>query len=464
MILCLKNKNIGSFLGRTLVRGLVAPLLYLCAVVLSVNVAFATTVKDRQLPADGKTARGEKLLAGKISEIVTTKDGYKMLSVYGRPFVIKGVVYQPIPPGKNWEFDFFAQGKALADVDGPLLKEMGVNVVRIYCPGSDKKATKAFIHYLYENYGIYTIMGHWLGFWNSPNYADEAFKEYVKHGVINMVRDFEDEPGIIMWILGNENNFSFGPENLNVWTTPELIKERDPMKRREKKARIYYRFVNELAREIKKADSSRVVALGNGGTRFMDIAGQECPDVDLAGLTLFLGKSFGHVWRDMHNMWKKPFFVMEFGADSLDAVKKKEDEDVQSLYIGSLWKEISRNLPGNNGWGNVLGGIVFEWSDEWWKSDHYDPKTWNRHDMKGDWSCGGYYHDIAAPKNLNMNEEWWGIVKVSRRKNSNGINKRVPKKAYYILKGLWKGSSPKELKSIADARSSAAQDTNNHSG
>jgi len=444
------------------VRGLVAPSLYymfLMGFVLFLNNA---SVEASANGNNNSFSTKEIKVAGKISEIVPTNNGQQILSVYGRPFVIKGVVYQPIPPGKNWEFDFFKQGKRLADVDGPLIKQMGANVIRFYCLSPDIEAAKQFIRYMYEEYGIYTIMGNWLGFWNSPNYADGTFRSYVKQEVLNMVRQLKDEPGIIMWVLGNENNFSFGPENVNVWTTPELIKERDPMKRREEKARIYYSFVNELAGMIKQMDPSRVVALGNGGTRFMDIAGDECKNVDIAGLTLFLGKSFGHVWRDMHHMWKKPFFVMEFGADSLDAVQKREDEAIQSLYIGELWKEISKNLPGNKGWGNVLGGIVFEWTDEWWKSDHFNPKSWMVHDMKGDWSCGGYYHDIAAPKNLNMNEEWWGIVRISRRKGEKGINKRIPKKAYYVLKALWQGETPSQLQSLAVK--SSIKELTEHSG
>ncbi len=389
-----------------------------------------------------------------ISEIKHTSKGC-VLYVYGKPFIIRGVVYQPIPIGKNWEFDIFAHPSIL-DVDGPLLKELGANVVRFYQPSKDIKATKRFIHKLYKEYGIYTIMGHWLGFWDNPNYGDPKFRRKVRRDVLRMVKALKDEPGIIMWVLGNENNYSFGPENVNPWITKELLKIRDPARRRERQAEIYYSFVDSLAKEIKRIDPDRLVAMGNGGTRGLEVAGRICKHIDILGLNLFTGKSFGHVWRDVARYCpKKPFFVMEFGADAFDALHMQENEDIQADYIASLWKEIERNLAVGTGKGNVVGGIVFEWTDEWWKSNVFDPKSWWRHDKTGDWSCGGYYHDIACERNLNMNEEWWGLVAVSRKKDPHhGWNIRKPRKAFYVLKTLW--TSPtlaekeKELGTLVD--------------
>ncbi len=377
----------------------------------------------------------------KISEIKKTKKGF-VLYVYGRPFILRGVVYQPIPVGKNWEYDIFAH-KEVIDVDAPLIKALGANVVRFYQPGRDIKKTKEFIHYLYKKYGLYTIMGHWLGFWDNPNYANPAFREYVKQSVLDMVKALKDEPGIIMWVLGNENNFSFGPEHVNPWVTKDLLKIRDPAKRRERQAEIYYSFVDQLAKEIKKIDGRRLVALGNGGWRGLKVAGRVCKYIDIFGLTLFTGRTFGHIWRDMARYSPdKPFFVMEFGADSFDALKRQEDQNIQAEYIKYLWEEIEKNLALGVGRGNVVGGIVFEWTDEWWKSDKFDPKSWFRHDKKGDWSCGGYYHDIAAENNMNMNEEWWGLVALSRKIDpKTGLNRRKPKKAYYVLQRLWTASS-----------------------
>ena len=38
---------------------------------------------------------------------------------------------------------------------------------------------------------------------------------------------------------------------------------------------------------------------------------------------------------------------------------------------------------------------------------------------------------------MNMNEEWFGIVALSEEMD-NGINKRIPRKAYYVIREFWK--------------------------
>jgi len=36
-----------------------------------------------------------------------------------------------------------------------------------------------------------------------------------------------------------------------------------------------------------------------------------------------------------------------------------------------------------------------------------------------------------------MNEEWFGIISLSEQLE-NGINKRIPRKAYYVIREFWK--------------------------
>jgi hypothetical protein len=38
---------------------------------------------------------------------------------------------------------------------------------------------------------------------------------------------------------------------------------------------------------------------------------------------------------------------------------------------------------------------------------------------------------------MNMNEEWWGIVSLDPKKKESGVNARVPKQSYDVLKSLW---------------------------
>lgn len=380
------------------------------------------------------------VLAKAKINIVKDKNGHYSLVVDSRPFVIKAVCYNPVPIGKNYSFDFWQQNLEVFKKDAQLMREMGVNAIRIYQPGADIKRTKQIVNYFYEEFGIYTIMGHWLNFWEGayPDYASKEFRENVKADCLKMVAEFKDSDAVLMWVLGNENNFSFGKEKLRVWSSPGLERIKDPLKRRKKKADIYYRFVNDLARAIKEIDKTHLVALGNGGIDFIDIAGRFSGDLDLLACSIYNGKSFSSTFRRIRTDWKKPFFFAEFGCDSFDAKRKLPAEEIQAQFIKAQWKEIERNLKGGSGEGNCLGGAVFEWSDEWWKVDEYNPSGWSIHDERATWSNGAYYFDIAAEGNLNMNEEWLGIV---RLKPKDGVDERIPKQAYYTLKELWKNPS-----------------------
>jgi hypothetical protein len=38
---------------------------------------------------------------------------------------------------------------------------------------------------------------------------------------------------------------------------------------------------------------------------------------------------------------------------------------------------------------------------------------------------------------MNMNEEWWGLISMDPKKSERGVNARVPKKSFAVLKRLW---------------------------
>ena len=366
------------------------------------------------------------------------KNAYQLL-VKNKPYFIKGVCYSPIPIGEGHEYDFWSDPNEPWKVDGKLMQEMGINTVRFYQPPDNLESGKRVINDLYQLYGIRTIMGHWLGFWEypCPRYADADFREKIKKEVLDMVRVYKDEPGILLWILGNENNYSFS-ERVNPWGSPEIDAISDIRKRCDLRAQIYYSFINDLAEEIHKLDPNHPVALGNGELISLEIANSACPDIDLAAVIIYRGKTFGNLFRSLRMTFDKPVIISEFGADSYDAFLKKEDQNMQSLFLESQWRELFKNAyPSKEGAGNCLGGTMFEWNDEWWKHNESGPDTWKAHDTESYWSNGNYYFDIKAERNMNMNEEWFGIVGLSEE-IENGLNKRAPRKAYYVLRDYWK--------------------------
>lgn len=110
---------------------------------------------------------------------------------------------------------------------------------------------------------------------------------------------------------------------------------------------------------------------------------------------------------------------------------------MQAFFLESQWRQIYENLANNKkGAGNCLGGAMFEWSDEWWKYNESDPESWKVHDTESNWSNGSYYFDIKAKGNKNMNEEWFGVVALSKEMEG-GLNKRILRKAYYVIREFW---------------------------
>jgi beta-galactosidase len=365
-------------------------------------------------------------------------NGQLKLMVNNRPYVIKGMVYCPVPIGQNHTYDFWSDPEKPYILDGKMMKEMGVNTVRVYQPGNDPLSTKKIMDQVYGKYGIRFAMGHWLGFWDTPNYADPVFCEKVKKDVLDMVETYKNEKGILFWILGNENNmsFSYGPQTMNVWTTPEIEALEDPYLKRRAKARIYYSFVNEVAREIHKIDANHPVVLANAELTDIDVAGEVTPDIDILGCSVYRGKSFGSFFREVSQKFAKPVVITEFGCDRYNAFLMEEDEGIQAEFIEAEWKEIDKNTFKGAGEGNCLGGFVFEWTDEWWKFNEDNEYGWKTHDTASSWSNGAYYFDIKAEKNLNINEEWWGVCALEKKES--GLDERRPVKAYFTLKNLWK--------------------------
>ena len=96
----------------------------------------------------------------KIS-VVKNSDGTKLV-VNGNDFMINGMNWDYYPIGTNYSYSLWKQSddviKAALDTEMSLLKNMGVNTIRQYI-GIPAK----WIQYIYEKYGIYTILDHTFG-------------------------------------------------------------------------------------------------------------------------------------------------------------------------------------------------------------------------------------------------------------------------------------------------------------
>ncbi|UJH67533.1 glycoside hydrolase family 2 TIM barrel-domain containing protein [Allomuricauda sp. SCSIO 65647] len=371
--------------------------------------------------------------------VVDEGEGQKLV-VNGKDFMINGMNWDYIPIGTNtvnakfWEKSDDVI-KAGLDTEMSLLKNMGVNVIRQYTGVPAK-----WIKYIYENYGIYTMLNHSFGrygltldgVWTPVTiYDDPKTAEFLMTEIENLVQGYKNTPGLLMYLLGNENNYGL------FWAGAETEDFPDDEGRiqfiGESRGRPMYRLMNEAAKKMKELDANHPVAICNGDVLFIDIVADECEDVDIYGTNTYRGVSFGDMFQVVKDKLNKPVMFTEFGADAFNAIENKEDQLSQAYYMVGNWKEIYENAAGLGKAGNSIGGFTFQFSDGWWKFGFDDRKNADVHDNNASWSNGGYARDLAKVGANNMNEEWFGIC-AKGATNPRGLYDLYPRAAYYALK------------------------------
>ncbi len=379
-----------------------------------------------------------------------SKEGWRLI-VDGKPFFIKGVCYQPLKVGENFHdntardwmtvdddkdgrvdvayqawVDKNRNNKQDADEkeigDFQLLKEMGCNAIRIYHHASSKfkiqslnygnnlfnhAPNKNLLRDLYNSYGIMVMMGDFIGSFaigsgatweEGTDYRDPVQLRNMMASVKDMVLEFKDEPYVLLWALGNENNF---PEE-----------SRTNCNRYPKEFAV---FVNRVARWIHEVDPNHPVCLVNGETYFLDIYAKYAPEIDIFGLNCFRNEpGFGALWYEVAAKYPKPVLLTEFGIGNSRALIEL-DEDMQVFINRNSWMDIFAHSSGRKPPGNAIGGFVFEWLDNW--AQDGEPLI---HNLNTD--C--------------LSLEWQGIC--SQGNGSRSPLLRQLRKVYYTYKELWK--------------------------
>jgi len=367
--------------------------------------------------------------ANKVS-VVNNDKGMKLL-VNGNNFMINGMNWDYFPIGTNYSYSLWQQSddfiKAALDAEMPMLKNMGVNAIRVYVGIQPK-----WIKYIYEEYGIYTLVNHSFGRYGLtlngtwvPNidYADPRVHDLLLKEVNQIVQEYKNTPGLLMYLLGNENNYGL------FWRGAET--ENIPVEQRKSTigAKALYKLFNDAAVAMKAIDRSCPVAICNGDVLFIDIIADECKDIDALGVNCYRGVSFGDAFAKMKKtIPDKPMFFTEFGADAFNVLTNEEDQQSQEYYLVHNWKEIYENAAGLGKAENCIGGFTFQFSDGWWK--YLQNQNLDIHDTHASWINGGY-NDYKPGEN-NMNEEWFGIC-AKGQTNEKGHYQLYPRAAYYSL-------------------------------
>jgi hypothetical protein len=396
-----------------------------------------------------------KRLGGKRTRLVQYSNGHWQMRVDNKPYIMRGIAYSPTPIGLSPDSGTLNVHKdwMLADInkngiiDGPyeswvdanrnnerdaeektvgdfqLLKDMGLNTMRMYHHGFNKKV----LGDMHKTYGIRVIMGDYFGVyalgseapWDpGTDYTNPEHLANMLDSVKKMVEEYKDEPYVMMWVLGNENNYSVANNSRKF---PDE----------------YYKFANKAAKLIKSIDPTRPVALCNGDVLFLDKVIKYCPDVDVYGANAYRGDhGFGNsFWQDFAELWKRPVFISEFGCPAYHhTLPREEGEKLQANYLKNNWIDIAYNTAGGPGAGNALGGIIFEWLDEWWKAGPPPQYDASIQDIVGQF--GGPFPDGWSY------EEWFGLASQGKGTHSPFLRQLRP--SYFVFKDeLW---SPEKLK------------------
>jgi len=399
--------------------------LFLCALSAPLNAVYAR-------PHHVKTDKSE--------------GGWRLL-VDGEPTMIIGMNWGYIPIGENYAWVLWQQPdeviREALSAEMPLLRDMGVNAIRQY-PDIPPK----WVEWIYERYGIYTIINHTLGRYGASvegvwvpetDYSDPALRASMMAELDELVERYRDSRGVLMYLLGNENNYGLSWTSFEAEDLPD--EERDVAR-----ARPLYTLFGEVATRLKAADPHHPVAIANGDLGYIDLIAEHCGDVDIMGSNVYRGASSRDLFDRVAERLDRPFLYSEFGADAFNARLGREDASAQAEYLRQQWREIYEHSHGKGRSGVAIGGLIFQWSDGWWK--HKQVEDLDRHDETASWANEGYPHDFV-PGHNNMNEEWFGIA-AKGPPDERGLFRVYPRPAYYLLKRAFSLSPYREGLSLKE--------------
>jgi beta-glucuronidase len=296
---------------------------------------------------------------------------------------------------------------------------------------------------LNQEYGIAVIMGNFLGAytigsgadWDSgTDYGNKEHQKNMLADVEAMVQEYRDEPYLLCWLLGNENDLPGDSENATLNNTNAALK---PKK--------YAKFLKKVRQKIAELDPDHPVGVCLGSYKMLPYLKKYAPNIDFLGFNAYLGYfGFGTLWNRVKISFDRPVLISEYGSDAYNQNQQQEDELSQALYHLHNWKDIVHNSSAHTqGKGNAIGGVIYYWVDRWWLyGNPYDHDT-------GGWqgpSPDGWFND-----------EWFGMLSQGNGNKSPFL--RQPRKIYDLYKKVWAGAQDvtlliQELKEETNRRNS----------
>jgi hypothetical protein len=261
------------------------------------------------------------------------------LLVNGQPYTVKGLTWGPAVA----EFERYA----------PDLKAMGVNTIRTW--GTDASSEALFD--AAARHGIRVVAGFWLapgggpGSGGCPDYRNDAtYKAAVMNDITTWTTAYKDNPGVLMWDVGNESILGLG----NCYSGAELEEQRN----------AYASFVNEAAVAIHRIDPKHPVTSTDAWTGAWPYLKANAPALDLYGLNAYGAVcSTEATW--VAGDYDKPYIITESGPpgewevlDDINGVPDQGTDPQNAAGYTKAWQCIQDHA------GVALGATLFHFGTE----------------------------------------------------------------------------------------------------
>ena len=244
------------------------------------------------------------------------------------PFLVRGVAYNPTPIGTTPAPSLGVSG-CLYGRDLPLMARAGINTVRIY--SRIRAGDDAFWQAL-QSSNLYLLAGFPLDPYHDPRAALAPGSE-LRGRILREFREYaaqlRDQRRVIALILGHEVT-------------------RDYYRKFAGSPRDFHSLVDEAAAALRPLLVTTAVA------EAVDLPG----DGDLPNLPFWSVNQ--PPTEALGRRTSKPVLVSEFGVDAFDGARLIEDPDTQASRLRNLLRRLRQE--------GLLGGVVFEWTDEWWRA------------------------------------------------------------------------------------------------
>lgn len=301
----------------------------------------------------------------------------------GGLYPIKGVCYHPVAIGEE------KRSFGSLEQDLELMREMGVNTIRVYEPIAEEAVLDAI-----AAAGLRVIVGF--------GYNQGGVYDLLSGTYLDYVRQFQSHPAILFWELGNEYNYH--PE----WFGGSMD--------------TWYETLGAAAAAIHAEDPSHPVATAHGEVPDADLLAA-LADIDIWGLNVYRWDESHKAMADFAALSDKPMYFSELGADSYMSQAKlgyspgpnpRAQADATRNILERILTESTR----------TAGVAVFSFTDGWWKAGQPDQQD------VGGWAPGS----SGVPYDGTANEEFWGLVDIHRQ----------PKEAFSVVQSLYHSWNPAE--------------------